>query len=565
MIAKLWRKLAFREPLVEDNICGVEPESVPWSKTVDSLVVGFGGAGAAAAIESFNQGLETLVLDRFNGGGATTISGGIYYAGGGTATQLKAGVEDTPENMFRYLHQEVQGAVSDETLRDFCEQSVDNYNWMVKHGVPFDASFCPFKTSYPPDQYYFYYSGNESYPPYSDHAKPAARGHRGHGKGASGAMLFQPLKRAALAMGLPIQTQTKVTSLISDKNGRVIGVKTLRMTHGFSKQLHSLLHKSHNLLRYAALYWPSVFPMFAALSEKLETRYGRTEYIKARHGVVLATGGFYSNQAMVQQHAPAFVGGSALGTMSDDGSGIKMAMGLGAKTDLMENVSAWRFINPPLSFVKGVLVGTSGQRVCNEMLYGAQVGDQIMSHHEGKAWVIIDKKIHDLSYKDLTLKKSVWFQMMLGYVFLLVGKKKANSIEELALKIGVNPKTLSTTIADYNLNSKGDDLDPQGKPKEFCQALEQGPFYAINASYDFFPVPCTSLTLGGLKVNEKSGQVITGDGNDIPGLYAAGRVAVGIPSKGYVSGLSIADCIYSGRRAARAIALSTKREKDVVA
>ena len=54
---------------------------------------------------------------------------------------------------------------------------------------------------------------------------------------------------------------------------------------------------------------------------------------------------------------------------------------------------------------------------------------------------------------------------------------------------------------------------------------------------------------GGLKVNEKTGQVLKNDGNEFLGLYAIGRTAVGIPSKGYVSGLSIADCIYSARRA----------------
>jgi 3-oxo-5alpha-steroid 4-dehydrogenase len=62
------------------------------------------------------------------------------------------------------------------------------------------------------------------------------------------------------------------------------------------------------------------------------------------------------------------------------------------------------------------------------------------------------------------------------------------------------------------------------------------------------------LTLGGLRVSEASGQVKREDGQPVPGLYAAGRSAVGICSNVYMSGLAYADCIFSGRRAARSIA-----------
>jgi 3-oxo-5alpha-steroid 4-dehydrogenase len=57
------------------------------------------------------------------------------------------------------------------------------------------------------------------------------------------------------------------------------------------------------------------------------------------------------------------------------------------------------------------------------------------------------------------------------------------------------------------------------------------------------------LTLGGLVVAEGSGQVCRADRSAIPGLYAAGRTAVGLCSHSYVSGLSLADCVFSGRRA----------------
>jgi 3-oxo-5alpha-steroid 4-dehydrogenase len=59
------------------------------------------------------------------------------------------------------------------------------------------------------------------------------------------------------------------------------------------------------------------------------------------------------------------------------------------------------------------------------------------------------------------------------------------------------------------------------------------------------------LTLGGLVVAEDTGQVRRADGTTVAGLYAAGRSAVGLCSRSYVSGLSLADCVFSGRRAGR--------------
>ena len=63
--------------------------------------------------------------------------------------------------------------------------------------------------------------------------------------------------------------------------------------------------------------------------------------------------------------------------------------------------------------------------------------------------------------------------------------------------------------------------------------------------------PAPVLTLGGLVVDHGTGQVLRADGTAVPGLYAAGRSAVGLCSRSYVSGLSIADCVFSGRRACR--------------
>ena len=65
-----------------------------WDEETDVLIVGLGGAGVCAALEAKQENARVTVLERFTGGGATAISGGEFYAGGGTAIQEEAGVED---------------------------------------------------------------------------------------------------------------------------------------------------------------------------------------------------------------------------------------------------------------------------------------------------------------------------------------------------------------------------------------------------------------------------------------------------------------------------------------
>jgi 3-oxo-5alpha-steroid 4-dehydrogenase len=78
----------------------------------------------------------------------------------------------------------------------------------------------------------------------------------------------------------------------------------------------------------------------------------------------------------------------------------------------------------------------------------------------------------------------------------------------------------------------------------------------------FFPIP--GLTRGGLVVDEQTGEAVHRDGGNVPGMYAAGCTAVGIRSNSYVSGLTLSDCIFSGRRAgAHAAELASKPKEGV--
>lgn len=515
--------------------------SEAWHESADVVVVGFGAAGACAAVEAAEAGARVLIVDRFTGGGATAISGGVVYAGGGTRQQAEAEVADTPEAMAGYLREEVGDAVSPATLRRFCAQSAAMLAWLEEHGVPFDARLCPDKTSYPTDRYFLYYSGSEL-----SFAQPAPRGHRTHARGASGRVLFARLAAAARTAGAEIRVQTRAHRLITAGDGRVVGVEchSLRDAPAWARRSHRVLHRWSVK---PGLYVPALGRVLHRPVSWLERRYARSVRIGARHGVVLAAGGFVFDREMMREHAPAHRGGLRLGTPGDDGSGIRMGVGVGAATGHLDRVSIWRFLTPPSALVGGLLVDRDGRRVCDESRYGAAIGDAVLRCPDRRAWLLVDAALLADARRGLRGQAS-WFQWLQARWLFAVDRVAAPSLERVALKAGVDPAGLAATVEAYT----ADRPDAAGKPAELVRPLVRPPYSLIDVSIrPRLAVPAPMLTLGGLRVDEGTGRVLRPDGSGVPGLFAAGRTAVGVCSHSYVSGLSLADCVFSGRRAGR--------------
>ncbi len=544
------RKNATTEP-AQPPAVETDPDAAHWDDVAEVVVVGFGGAGACAALEAKAEGASVLVLDRFHGGGATAISGGVVYAGGGSHIQQQAGVEDTTEDMVRYLAMEVKDAISPETLRDFCDKSIENLQWLESHGVPFDASLCPYKTSYPTDDYFLYYSGNETLPPFRDAAKPAPRGHRAKGAGLPGANFYEPLRKAAHSAGIDIHYEARVTQLITDADQRVVGVEYVKVKPGFWSWLHRRLHNAD--LTMVKLN-PAIARRFRNGCDRIEARHGTVRRARATRGVVLTAGGFIYNRKMIKELAPDYRPGMPLGTAGDNGSGILLGASVGGATDHMGRVSAWRFINPPEAFAKGIFVNKRGERYVNEFMYGAAVGEAMVDHNEGVATLIIDKPLRTLASQQSRPGRAQWFQWVPAQLNLLTNCKKASNVEELASLIKVPARSLQATLDQYNDAAEGKGPDPFGKTQTQMHPMSEGPYFAIDCSIRSRVFRLPTLTLGGLVVNESTGQVKREDGTAVEGLYAAGRTAVGVCSRQYVSGLSIADCVYSGRRSGRSAA-----------
>jgi len=286
--------------------------------------------------------------------------------------------------------------------------------------------------------------------------------------------------------------------------------------------------------------------------------------VRAARGVVLAAGGFAANRQMMRSHAPTARGGLPLATPGDNGSGISLGTEVGGATAFLDRVSVWRFLSPPPALLTGVLVDRAGQRICDESRYGAAIGDAIV-RHGGQAWLLADRATMAEARRQLR-RSTLWFQRLQAWYLLTFGAVTAPTVAGVAARAGLDPGGLAATLAAYNAAARDPtpaaardpaSADPSGKPRDLVRAQDQPPYSLIDCSVRprlFYPAPV--LTLGGLVVSPESGQVLRADGSQVDGLYAAGRTAAGLCSRSYVSGLSLADCVFSGRRAGRHAALA---------
>ncbi|MEM8564426.1 MAG: FAD-binding protein [Pseudomonadota bacterium] len=544
-------------PLIVDDA-----DNAHWDESTDILVVGFGGAGAVAALQARELDASVIAIDRFIGGGATANSGGVVYAGG-TDIQRGAGFEDSADEMFKYLSYEGT-PVKDETLRRFCDTSRENIEWLTGHGVEFESSLYSERIAYPPDGYHLYYTGMEKFR--ADVAKPAPRGHRTVGKGASGKNYFAPLKQAALKARVRVLTHTPARRLVMDQRGQVIGVEAQVIPERDRAKHESLYRKVDPMKPFNSAKAEGLIEQADALEAEAPQK---TILIRAKRGVILSSGGYNYNLKLYGRYRPEVAAAAPVlvrgGGMGCDGSGIELGISAGGDVDCMDTVFISKAISPPNDYVRGILVNLKGERLLNEDAYLGNVGNKIIEQDNGVAWVVLEGRTFWRGVRQLLwpIKNAFsWWGMPALMNLLFGGTRRASSLDALAQKLGMDAVGLKNTVADYNALAKSGQDTQFGKQPESLAPIEQGPYYAINLSlknkYGF----SGSMPYGGLTVNEETGAVTRPNGSSISGLYAAGRSAVGICSGANFSGLSIADTIFSGRRAVRAALADVESESE---
>jgi 3-oxo-5alpha-steroid 4-dehydrogenase len=204
--------------------------------------------------------------------------------------------------------------------------------------------------------------------------------------------------------------------------------------------------------------------------------------------------------------------------------------------------------------VGGLLLDRRGERVCNEELYGASIADALARpEHGGRGWLIVDARQAAAARRQLSSETMGLASKVFGYLNLYLNHRKARSLAALGARCGMPAGALEHAVERYNVGAARG-IDELGKSAAKLSAIVEAPYLAINVDLanPLFLTP--TMTLGGLVTDALSGRVLRDDRSVIPGLYAVGRTAVGVASAGYVSGLSIADCVFSGRNAGADVA-----------
>lgn len=470
-------------------------EITQWQIETDVAVLGFGIAGACAAIEAAHGGRAVTIFEASGGsGGASALSGGEMYVGGsgGSKIQRDNGFTDATEDFEAYLTMAGGPAPDKAKIALYAREAVAHLEWLQTQGVPYKGTYLPGKIMEPETDDTLIWSGSEEAWPFVTKAKPAPRGHTVQSPGwGGGRKIIDVLEARARALGVAVETNAKARALIV-RDGAIIGVMIRQNGQEFA--------------------------------------------VRARCGVVLATGGFCMNADMVRAHAPeALRCSSPLGTI-DDGSGILMGQAAGGRVIHMNEFFVTCPWYPPESLVKGIFVNEAGQRFINEDCYHGRVMRTAVDQAGDRVWLLADNAVFARPME------------LAGAELAAVGE----SWEEVEAELGFAPATLSATVALYNQHAaKGEDPVWHKAPK-WLKPLDEPPFAALAfaPSQSYF----SYFTLGGLETLP-TGEVLDLTGAPIPGLYAAGRTTAGLPrwGKGYSSGLSLADSSFFGRQAGKSV------------
>ena len=119
----------------------LEADVASWSGDTDVIIVGFGGAGACAAIAAVDSGASAMIVEAASAsGGSTALSSAEIYLGGGTQIQKAVGYEDSVEDVFGYLMDSNGPQADAEKVRAYAEGGPEHLDWLISLGVPFKPS-----------------------------------------------------------------------------------------------------------------------------------------------------------------------------------------------------------------------------------------------------------------------------------------------------------------------------------------------------------------------------------------------------------------------------------------
>lgn len=230
-------------------------------------------------------------------------------------------------------------------------------------------------------------------------------------------------------------------------------------------------------------------------------------YTIEAQSVIVATGGFCSNKELLAEYAPGYEVLNTSNQMGTTGDFVKVFEKYGFKMENMGKMSVFANIIVPRRDLTGgadmnLLVNKEGQLLPNKS--GLDRGLMIQEQTDGAAFYITDGTGYDSFYR---IRKHVG----LGYY------AQGETLEALAQALGIDAAGLTASVEQYNADAQaGSENAATGSvPSRALDA--QGPYYGVRVE------AANHMTKGGVVANEHA-QVLTQDGQVVPGLYAAGEV-----------------------------------------
>jgi 3-oxosteroid 1-dehydrogenase len=512
-------------------------EDQKWDMEADVVVLGSGGAAMTAAIAAHDFGAKDVVILEKTGmvGGTTAMSGGMLWIPG-NHLQTEAGIEDGNDDIVAYLDALAPGALDPETLGAFIEKGPELIRYLAdKTPVRFHA-----------------YADFPDYQPYMPGAKPDG------GRSLDNeAFSFERLGKWAARVNPSKMAYPLRGSLMEAVAGTLTDEMLVEREAGDYRGLGQALAGS----LFMAVLDRNIPVEFEKRARKLikvgdrivgviaEDANGKDFAVRARRGVVIATGGFEWNETLVK----AFIRGPLTGPVSvpeNEGDGLLMAIESGAQLGNMQDVYWMQSVleyKPKSRAAKpnyllgsderarpgAILVNRLGKRFVNEAANYNAIGKTVVAFDAGRHqyanlpyWLILDQR-----YKD----KYPLFTSMPGSDVIPEYLMKADTLEQLAAKAGIDPAGLAATVERFNAMVKqghDDDFNRGDNsydnfymwgdsafeaPFRTLGPIDQGPYYAVKMESGALG------TAGGPKVNADA-QVVDWHGNAIEGLYAAGNV-----------------------------------------
>ena len=495
-------------------------------KVYDVIVVGAGNAALSAAIAAREVSPSVLVVEKapeYFRGGNTYFTGGIIRFAFDGIEDIKTLIPDmsqteeesievgsyTQDDYYDDMMRVTHGLSDPELAQILVSQSLPTMQWLQRNGVRFVLSFG--RQAFRDGDKFRFWGGL---------VVEAV----GAGKGLSDQQ-FDVCQR----QGIDIRYATQGVKLMQDQKGHVSGLQVLG---------------------------PDGF-----------------EEISGR-AVVLAAGGFEANAEMRCRYlGPGWEMVKVRGIPYNTGDGIRMALDVGAQAHghySSCHAVAWDMNAPPFgdrtitelfqkhSYPFGLIVNLNGERFLDEgfdfrnYTY-VTYGRALLEQPQGLAFQLFDEKVKHLLRDEYWIPQATMVQ--------------ANTIEELAAGLDIDPAGLVRTVQEFNAAVRTDiPYNPtvkDGRRTEgleldktnWAQPLDTPPYYGWAVTTGI------SFTFGGVKINNR-GQVVTNAQDPVPGLYAAGEMVGGLFYYNYPGGSGLSAGMVFGRLAGTSAAQDAEALKD---